>query len=271
MLWIYVAAMLGVFRFRSRRYWKWVGILTAWLLGMQTLFSAHGTLRDPTGDGWITHQVRIATNDGPMLGVIGIIFVAAYWAGIIFIVRKLYRAGKEGEEKRFEEEWESGNRVPWYRMAGEAALLTAIAGAWLYAIVGLAMPTGAQPVPQHSNQQEVQTRNIDPVAAQLKKVAAENNVGLPQMLDQVTKLERTTAEGRVMTYHYRITRRDGSDQALASFVKKKILPKACGNKSMLDDMRDYQVIYRYSYMMPNATAPLEFDADWEECKALGFG
>lgn len=77
MLIIYIAALLGIFRFRSLSYWKWIGFIFVWMFGTQLLFAGGGTLEDPSGDGFITRQVRIA-NNGPLMALFVVVVMIAY-------------------------------------------------------------------------------------------------------------------------------------------------------------------------------------------------
>src|SRR6476469_9837578 len=111
MLLIYIAALAGILRFRSREYWKWVGILFAWMFGGQFLFAGGGTLEDPTGDGLITHQIRIATNDGGGMGIFAIVFLIAYWGGVVWIGGKLLVTAERVRQANLQREWDSGEPV----------------------------------------------------------------------------------------------------------------------------------------------------------------
>lgn len=267
MLWIYIAGMLGIFRYRGLGYWKWVGILAAWLFVLQFLFYGGGTLADPRGDGLITHQLRVATKDGPGMAVFAIVFLIAYWGGLIFIIRKLYAHAKEAETAQYQEEWDSDERVLLGRKLAEAATLTLVGGIWLYVFVLAAMPSfqPSEPVPQVSNAAPVSAPDEDPIARQLAEAAAEGSRDLPKMVDATTKLKSMSTEGRTFIYHYEMTRRDAPDAAIIAFVRKKVIPKACSNKDMAAGMKDYGIVYRYSYLMPNADKPLEVDATWSNC------
>jgi hypothetical protein len=88
---IVVAAMYGIWRCRSRNYFKWVGITFAWIVVSNLLFSAGGTLSDPSGDGLITRQVRIAASDGPAMGLFALAILLLFWGGIIYFIIKMQR------------------------------------------------------------------------------------------------------------------------------------------------------------------------------------
>ena len=267
MLIIYVAALLGIFRFRGREYWKWFGILFVWMLAAQLLFAGGGTLENPSGDGLIAHQIRVATNDGPGMGIFAIVFIMLYWGGAIWLLRKMWLVGKKLEEEQLDREAETGEEVGFERKVGETVLATVLAAIYIY--VAFILPrTAAEtaPVPVDSSQAET---DVDPIAAELSEAASEASREAPKKIDQITTLERVTAEGRQLTYHYRLSRRDATDEQLRKFVREHGVVSACKNPDMFRAMKDYQVTYRYSYTLPNAAEPVFVDATFSDCQILG--
>lgn len=115
---VIVAALLGIWRFRSPEYFKWLAILFVWMLAGTLLFSGGGTLQDPTGDGLITRQIRVATNDGAGMGIFAIVFIIVYWGGAIFFITRMvkaarrYKADEEAEldHPDYREEPDNGGR-----------------------------------------------------------------------------------------------------------------------------------------------------------------
>jgi hypothetical protein len=275
MLLVYVAVLFGIFRFRSAEYWKRLGILFLWMLGAWFLFAGGGTLQNPSGDGLIAHQIRIATNDGPGMGIFAIVFIIVYWGGAIWMLRKMYQAGKEGEEERLDREAETGEEVPPGRKLAEAVGATATIAVYIYFMFILPRTTEAAPPVATTEpltaQSTTQDAGADPIATELAQAAADATREAPKRIDPITTLESVTASGRELTYHYRISRRDASDEALRKFVRKHGVTRACKNAGMLQAMKDYQVTYHYSYMMPNASRPVVVDATYADCQALGSG
>ena len=102
----------------------------------------------------------------------------------------------------------------------------------------------------------------DPVTRWLKDAADQLK---PQMVDSITRLNGATVEGRTLIYNYSITRRDASDAAFRKFFADNIRPKVCADKTMAVMLKDYQVTYRYDYLMPNASSPLSFEVKWADC------
>jgi uncharacterized RDD family membrane protein YckC len=102
----------------------------------------------------------------------------------------------------------------------------------------------------------------DPIEKQLKDAADEVK---PQMVDDITRLNGAAAEGRTFIFNYSITRRDMSDAAYSKFFADNIQPKVCTGKETSLMLKDYQVTYRYNYLMPNTSAPLSFEVKWADC------
>ena len=270
MLIIYVAALFGIFRFRGREYWKWLAILFAWMLSAQLLFAGGGTLEDPSGDGLIARQFRLATNDGPGMGIFAIAFIIVYWGGAIWLLRRMYLAGKQAEEERLGREGDTGEEVSIGRKVTEAAAATLIAAVYIDFAFVLPPSTAQSTLPAMTTVPS-QPESGDPIAAELAQAADELNREGRMQIDPITTLERVTAEGRVFTYHYQISRREGTDEQLRDFVRQNAVSSACRDPDMMQAMKDYGVTYRYSYMMPNATDPLVVEATYSDCSSLGIG
>jgi hypothetical protein len=275
MLVVYIAVLFGIFRFRRVEYWKWVGILFVWMLGAGLLFSGGGTLQDPSGDGIIAHQIRVATNDGPGMAIFAIMFLIVYWGGAIWMLRKMYVAGKEVEQERLDREAETGEKVTGGRKLAEALAATVIIAIYIYFMFILPRTTEAPPpvvttVPTTTAQTANRDADSDPIADELAQAAIEADKETPKRIDPITTLVSVTAADRELTYHYRISRRDASDDQLRRFVREHGVSQACKNPGMFQAMKDYQVAYHYSYMMPNATKPVVVDATYAECKSLGL-
>lgn len=267
---IYIAAMLGIFRFRGREYWKWVVILFAWMFGAQLLFAGGGTLDDPSGDGVIAHQIRIATNDGPGMGLFAIVFLIAYWGGAIWLIRKLYSVSKEVEQDHLQQEWDTEVTTATGRKLVEAAVLTLMTAIYVY-FAFVAPSTTARTSAPVVNATPARSNAPDPISRELSNAADEVTRSGPKKLDPITTLVRASVKGRVFTYHYELSRRDVTDDELRKFARKNAVGLACNNPDMFHGIKDYGITYRYSYLLPNADAPVEIDANFKECQSLGLG
>jgi uncharacterized RDD family membrane protein YckC len=102
----------------------------------------------------------------------------------------------------------------------------------------------------------------DPIEAELKKAAAEIK---PTMVDNITRLDGVRVEGRRFIYDYTILRRDISDDKLREYVRTKIRTNMCNNADTSRMMKEWSVIYSYSYTMPNADTPVVEEIAWADC------
>lgn len=86
-----VALFLVVGAFTRRRrlgYWAWGIAALIWVAYVgPLLFLADGTLYNPVGDGLITRQVRLATNEGPWMAPYVIFAIIALYGGMIWLLR----------------------------------------------------------------------------------------------------------------------------------------------------------------------------------------
>lgn len=268
MLIIYVFALIGIFRFRERKYWNWLGILFAWMLLNSLLFSGGGTLENPTGDGLITRQIRLAANDGPGMGIFAIVFLVVYWGVALSIIRKLYLVSKQIIQDRSQIGKSSDNKISTGRKFAEAGALTFVAAAYIY-IAFIGSFEDLRGKSQESVSQRSGDDAVDGIARELSRAADKLNSNTPQKLDPITTLTSVTAEGRVLIYHYKLSRMDGTDNELRAFVRDNAVTAACKNADMHEMMKDYGITYRYSYLIPNASSPIYIDATYEECQSLG--
>lgn len=270
MLIIYIAALLGIFRARKRKFWVWLGILFVWTFGAQFLFAGGGTLENLTGDGLITRQIRIATDDGAGMGLFAMVFIFVYWSGVIWIIRRLYLASRWTENENLQRESVATEPVSVGRKFIEASVLTAVAAVYVY--FAFIVPRMATDEPSSVTvSRTAEGEASDPVARDLLQVAEEISRQAPKKIDPITKLVGVSAEGRTLTYHYELSRRDGTDEQLRLFVHKNAVTATCNNADMRANMKDYGITYRYSYVMPNADAPIDVDATYQECMSLGLG
>jgi len=260
-----IAFIAGIIRYRYWAYWKWALALVPWQVAASILFAGGGTLENPAGDGIITHQIRIATHDGIGMAVFGLTFLVVFWGGVIWFTRRMFLAVKQREGPF--------PNVPVFRKATEVAVLVIATGAiayWQYADI---LARNRSTIGTETEAQEITARGVspanenapDPIARQLQELAAEITAKGPQKLDPITTLESVSAQGRTLTYHNRLSRRDASDDALVAFVLKTTLPKVCSNADMRDGIDNYAITYRYSYLFPNSGTPVDVDIDARAC------
>jgi hypothetical protein len=152
---------------------------------------------------------------------------------------------------------------------GELVIITLITAAYVYFVLVRPLLPVADTV-RSVDDPASREQAPDPIAHELSKIADQISRKGPQKLDPITTLTNASAEGRTLTYHYTIARRDVDDDGLKSFVRKTAIASACKNSDMYLSMKDYGVIFRYSYMMPNANRPVVVEGTFQECQALGL-
>ncbi|MBR0680794.1 hypothetical protein GXW74_09870 [Roseomonas eburnea] len=81
------------------------------------------------------------------------------------------------------------------------------------------------------------------VEAELRQ-AVEQLRPFPQRIDEATELTDARADGRTMTYVYRLTVSDTFDQAAQ---RARLEQAACGNPAMRAAIRDHGVAFIYEY------------------------
>lgn len=90
MIFILVLVLIGLIKKQRAAYWYHACAAVFVQVIVSVLCRGGGTLQDPSGDGPIAHLVRVAVNDGPLIGVFAILVIALGWALPIWIVRRGY-------------------------------------------------------------------------------------------------------------------------------------------------------------------------------------
>lgn len=272
MLIVVVAALLGIWRYRSFDYFKWVIILFVWMLGASLLFSGGGTLENSSGDGIITRQIRVATNDGPGTGIFAIGFIIAYWGGAIFFITrmvKVARAAHQGDSVGVASEQYTDETT---RKAVETTLLLIATAGWIYVAflrpLGLVGAGSSPPPPVVTRQETAPAAPAEmSVEQQLMGAAAEINADTPKQIDPTTTLVRASASGRMLTYHYRLSQKRVERTALRSFVLTHVIPKTCTGVTR-PSMKVDGIKYIYSYEADGLSSPLKVTVDEATCARL---
>lgn len=226
-------------------------LLFAWMLAAKILFAAGGTLQDAAGDGLITHQIRLLSKDDKSFVIFGLLVIILFYGSVFWLLRKMYIVGVQDVQAQ------PPNKKPQthLRKYTEASLVTLLLAAYIYAM----FPIPIKPF-----------TGRDDVASNLYEIAAEINQTMPQELDSVTTIVKATAEGRTLTYHYKIKERRGTDEAFIRYVRENVIYRVCLDFEMRESMRVDSVTYRYSYMFPDSQAPIFVDANQAECLSLGI-
>ncbi len=253
MLIILIAVLLGIWKYRSRYYFKWVVFAFLWMLAGNVLFYAGGTLQNPEGDGLITRQIRIATQDGPGMGIFAILFLVAYWGGMIFFVSRMVKAARIFTDQQnalyFEDGF--GEKSDTTRKMLETGILLLVSAIWVFfAFYRPMFPTAL-----------VSTS----VEEELATAANEVNQATPQQIDPITTLDNATVSGRRLTYHYTVKAKPSEKERLRAFAVESTIPKVCDGE-MRKGMRDSDVSYAYSYMAVGFKSPVVIEVTEPICK-----
>lgn len=255
--WLFLApALFGIWRYRYFAYWRYVAYvgLTLWLTAF--LFSAGGTLSDPTGDGVITGAVRTATDDGPEVLLCLLGFLPAI-ALCFFFLSKLHKTTLPPFPGRT-----AAKRADTLRKAGESVAL--VGGIWVLNVVMAALialfqvtasPSAAGPVPGLAS----------PLAAQVSAAARSINAGTPKQIDELTMLDSVTSDGTSLVYNYTLTT-NLSGAEIEERMSPIVHRGACVDPDMRATMRE-GASFRYSYTGTGG-GMADIDVTDDSCAAL---
>lgn len=269
MLIVLIAAFLGIWRFRSAEYFKWVAILFVWMLAAALLFSGGGTLDNTAGDGLITREIRRASGDGPAMGIFAIVFVVVYWGGAIFFITRMVRearAIRAAQEASYDDpDYVEDDRSDTSRKVLETIGLLAAATIWIW----FAFIRPNQPSATPTTSTPIEPPNVEPltVEQQVLGAAAEINANVPQRIDAQTVLERASASGRTLTYHYRIDARGADEDDFPSFARQNVVPRVCTGP-LRSSMKDPGVTYVFSYQSDTWRNPVSIAINERMCAEL---
>lgn len=271
MLIVVIAALLGIWRYRSVEYFKWVGATFVWLIAANLLFSGGGTLDAPSGDGIITRQLRIATEDGPMMGLLAIVLLVLIWGTVIYFISRMVKAAKavsEADELAMvEDTYSSGADTT--RKSLETVGLFLAAAIWIwFAFVRPAQAEAQvwEAATQNAEQQEPEVTALT-IEQEVLGAASEINASTPQQIDPTTTLLRATASERTLTYHYRLEPTGSDRESLMSFLRANVVPKACTGE-LRPHMRESDVSYAFSYTGSDFADPVRITIDENLCSSL---
>ncbi len=248
---VYVPAVLGILRYRRLSYWRWVGAMAFWQSAAQFLFAAFGSLERPERDGLVIRAVRQATNDGPAVAIVGLVFIVVFWGGIIYFLRQLFKdarqpaAGVSGVKP-----------ATWPRKAAELTALTLAIGVLFYLnFSATRVPAQAEPAPET-------------VEAIIERELVALNASGPKRLDDITVLTHYTREGDVLVIHYRVSPPEelATRAAFEAAVREQHLPPMCAEASM-QQLLQTGAKTRLRYTIPNE-APVNLDLSTAICGAL---
>ena len=268
---IVIALLLGIWRFRSAEYFKWVGITFVWMFASRFLLSGGGTLDNPAGDGLIAHQVRVAANDGPIMALFAIGVVVLLWGGIIYFLnraRKAARAVKAANEAAsLDPDYVEKDDADTSRKALETIGLLLVAGGWFYFNFSALMSARKAPAPTAQAPAPVTAPAQPTVEQDVMGAASEINANTPEQIDPDTVLERASASGRTLTYHYKLKTKGAGPDRLRRVILSNVVPKVC-TSGLRTAMKEHGVSYAYNYDAPGFGEPVEVTVSEATCAKL---
>lgn len=246
---VYIPAVMGILRYRRLSYWRWVGAIFIWQSAAMFLFAAFGSLEEPERDGLIIRAVRQATNDGPMVALVGLAFLIVFWGGIIYFARRLYVDAKSPALAAVM----PASKV---RKGLEFAALTAVMAWLLYSSIN-AMNA---PSPRGESSDLTVEAIIDREVAAVKAAA-------PMQIDEVTTMTDARREGRTLILDYRFSPADAvSREQLEEAVRTNLLPQACAEEPLQELLRaGGSARYRYSLLNEE---PITLELSAEVCRLI---
>lgn len=264
--WLFLGpALFGIWRYRYVAYWQQVAYvgLILWLTAF--LFSAGGTLGDPSGDGLVTGAVRLATADGPEVLWCLLPFVPAIGL-CIFFLNRLHKTTLAPYPGRT-----ASSRADTARKAGETFGL--IFGVWVSNVVMtvLLAVCFAAIVPAVAPDSEASAGAVMEPSSSLDErvaeAAREVNAGTPKQIDAATVLASVTADGPVLVYNYTV-----ETDLTSAVIEERMTPVVSGGSCSDADMRASMregVTFRYSYTASGGSKA-RIDVTDQSCRASGY-
>ncbi len=251
---VYIPAVMGILRYRRLSYWRWVGAIFIWQSAAMFLFAAFGSLEEPERDGLIIRAVRQATNDGPMVALVGVAFLIVFWGGIIYFVRRLY-----GDAKAPALGLASVKPATKTRKGLELLGLTAVMGWLLYSNIN-AMNA---PSPRGDAADLTAEAVIDREVAAVKAAA-------PIKIDELTTMTDARREGSTLVLDYRFSPTDQvSREHFEQTIRTGLLAQACADE-LLQGLLRTGASARYRYSLRNEE-PVVLDLTTEICQSAPTG
>jgi hypothetical protein len=245
---VFVPAVLGVLKYRYMAYWRWVAAMWLWQAAAIYLFASHGSLTQPERDGLISRVIRQATDDGPLFGMYGLVFLAVFYGGVAYFVRRLYVGAKPSNHGAIAHA--SGGRK-----AVELTALTMVTGALLYSNVALTLGADDDAPPATS----VEAR-IDREVAMVASL-------IPAQVDDITILTGARRDQQMLTFDYEITTRAFTREAASAYLATEKPAEACAHANTRSIVQDGGVV-QYRYKLPAGGDPVVLTLTAAHCAAL---
>lgn len=266
---LYGMIISGIFEFRTRDYWKWVGTCAAWIIGAQCLFLSAGLLAKPL-DGAVLWNLLLKLPDaGSLQGIIIVGCIVLYYGVLLFIVIEGWKTGSTAKSEVASASGKPSQSVGLPRRIGESVvvlgLIFTVQFVWVVLLVDRS--AGASQGPAGLDRQ---VSAHDPrVSQELALAAAGLNKLAPLQIDPFTRLVRASSENLSLTYHYQILAENLSREEFQAQFPAHLLHENCNNPIMKDMMKKHGVAYRYSYQIPGLVDALVVEVNAGTCRSVG--
>ena len=245
---VFVPAAFGILKYRYATYWRWVVAMWLWQAAAAYLFASHGSLAQPERDGLISRAIRQATDDGPLFGLFGIVFLVVFYGGAAYFVRRLYVEA---------------------RSSGHGAIAHASRGRKAVELTALTLVTGGL---LYSNVASTLAANVDGASAASVEARIDDEVALvaamiPVQVDDITILTAARREQKTLALDYEVTTPALTRDAFILYLHHEKPAEACANANTLNIVQDGGVV-RYRYKLAAGGDPVAFELTAAHCAAV---
>ncbi|MBP6879140.1 MAG: hypothetical protein KBC34_14040 [Phenylobacterium sp.] len=243
---VFIPAVLGILKYRYQKYWRWVGAMWLWHAAATYLFASYGSLAEPERDGLISRAIRQATDDGPLFGLYGIVFLVVFYGGVAYFVRRLYVEAAPSNHGAIA-------HAPKGRKAIELTALTLVTGGLLYSnIASMLAPSADAPTA------------VSVEAVIDNEIAATASM-LPLKVDETTILTSARREQQMLVLNHEITKPAQSRDVMLAFLQSQLPVEACANAGVREILQSGgSVSYRYRFI--DDVEPVAFDLTAALCR-----
>lgn len=245
---VFVPAVLGVLKYRYATYWRWVVAMWLWQAAATYLFASYGSLAQPERDGLISRAIRQATDDGPLFGLYAIVFLVAFYSGVVYFIRRLYVEAKPFNHGAIAHASKG-------RKAVELTALTLVTGGLLYSNVASTLAA------------DVDAPKAASVEAKIDQEIAMVESLIPAQVDDITILTGARREQQTLAFDYEVTAPAFTREAFAAYLANAKPAEACAHANTRSIVQDGGVV-RYRYKLAAGGDPVELELTAAHCAAV---
>ncbi|MBA4013120.1 MAG: hypothetical protein C0481_14740 [Phenylobacterium sp.] len=245
---VFIPAVLGVAKYRYASYWRWVGAMWLWQAAATYLFASYGSLEQPERDGLISRAIRLMTDDGPLFGLYGIVFLVVFYGGVAYFVRHLYVEARRPNEGAIAYASKG-------RKAIELTALTLLTAGLLYSNFAATLAA------------DVDAPSAPTVEARIEREIAMATPLVATKLDDITILTGVRGDQQTLTYDYEITTPAFTREAFTAYLADEKPAEACAHANTRGIVQDGGVV-RYRYKLAAGGDPVSLELTAAHCAAL---